>query len=69
MRQLHIREPWADLAIRSSDKVLDDLLNRIQILEDRVRELELRQAREASAAAPVETKIPVRTREAVPVGI
>ena len=40
MRQLRIREPWADLAYRSDQQLLEDLAARIQILEARVRELE-----------------------------
>lgn len=40
MRQLRIREPWADLAYRSDQQMLEDLAARIQILEARVRELE-----------------------------
>lgn len=69
MKQLHIREPWADLAYRSGDDRLDDLLNRIQVLEARVRELESRESKdaaEAQMAAP--EAIPVRSREPVPVG-
>lgn len=71
MKQLYIREPWSDLAYRSGENVLDDLLNRIQILEDKVRELEMRETAQAPEAqpAPRETSIPVRTRQAVPVGV
>lgn len=70
MKQLHVREPWANSALRSGNNVLDDLLNRIQVLETRVRELELREATLAAevSLARRETR-PVRTREAVPAGV
>lgn len=70
MKQLHIREPWADLALKSTDKVLEDLLTRVQVLEAKVRELETRAEKEAPEPqiAPREA-IPVRTRSAVPVGV
>lgn len=40
MKQLHIREPWADLARGNDQQVVQDLLVRIQLLEARIRELE-----------------------------
>lgn len=40
MRQLHIREPWADLAAGSEQQLLVELLDRIQVLENRMRMLE-----------------------------
>lgn len=71
MKQLYVREPWSDLAYRAGENILDDLLNRIQILEDKVRELEMREAARATEAqpAPREATVPVRTRQAVPVGV
>lgn len=69
MKQLHIREPWADLAYRSGDDRLDDLLNRIQVLEARVRELESRESKDAAEAQMAASEaIPVRSREPVSVG-
>lgn len=56
MRQLHIKEPWADLAYNNDKQILQDLVSRIQILEARIRELELR----ISQSEEIE-------REAVPV--
>lgn len=40
MRQLHIREPWASLAVGTEQQLLNELLGRIQVLENRVRNLE-----------------------------
>lgn len=59
MRQLHVREPWADLVYTNDKQVIEDLMARIQILEARVRELEVRTAEKATEA--------VADREAVPV--
>lgn len=42
MRQLHVREPWADLVYTNDKQVFEDLLARIQILEAKVRDLEMR---------------------------
>ncbi len=44
MRQLHIREPWADLAYNSDNQLLEDLATRVQTLEAKVRELEIKLA-------------------------
>lgn len=40
MRQLHIREPWATLAAGSEQQLLVELMDRIQVLENRMRTLE-----------------------------
>ncbi|MGH2768024.1 MAG: hypothetical protein ACRDIF_03595 [Actinomycetota bacterium] len=40
MRQLHLYEPWSALGYDSQQEVLHDLVARIQILENRLRELE-----------------------------
>jgi hypothetical protein len=58
MRQLHIREPWADLAYNSGNQLLEDLASRVQMLESRVRELEFKLA-----------EIQEEEREAVPAGV
>lgn len=59
MRQLRIQEPWADLAFAGSEKQkLDDLVARIQMLEARVRELEIQVAERSSSR-----------REEIPVGV
>ncbi len=42
MKQLHIREPWADLAHRSDKIIIQDLVARLEILEARIRDLEAR---------------------------
>ncbi len=44
MKQLHIREPWADLAYNSDNQLLEDLATRVQTLEAKVRELEIKLA-------------------------
>ncbi|MDQ4144939.1 MAG: hypothetical protein M3198_14610 [Actinomycetota bacterium] len=44
MRQLHIRDAWADLAYNSGSQLLEDLASRVQMLETRVRELEIKLA-------------------------
>lgn len=62
MKQLHVREPWAELAYKSNDQVLQDMLARIQILEARVRELEVRAEDDLSADDHM------AARETVPVG-
>lgn len=41
MRELRIREPWANLAYSSDGQKLEDLLSRVQMLEVRIRELEI----------------------------
>jgi outer membrane murein-binding lipoprotein Lpp len=58
MRQLHIREPWADLAYNSENQLLEDLSTRVQTLEAKVRELELK------VAETLEEE-----REALPAGV
>jgi hypothetical protein len=58
MRQLHIREPWADLAYNSDNQLLEDLASRVQMLESRVRELELKLAESRD-----------EEREALPAGV
>lgn len=58
MRQLHIREPWADLAYNSENQLLEDLATRVQTLEARVRELELKVAETLT-----------EEREALPAGV
>ena len=58
MRQLHIREPWADLAYSSDNQLLEDLANRVQALEGKVRELELKLAEALD-----------EDREALPAGV
>ncbi|MCA1840440.1 MAG: hypothetical protein ABR507_05145 [Actinomycetota bacterium] len=58
MRQLHIREPWADLQFGSDKDKLNDLVLRIEILEARLRDLEMRVSDEA-----------VSEREAISVGV
>lgn len=60
MRQLHIREPWADLAYTSDRQIIEDLVSRIQILEAKIRDLELRVA---------EQGVDHEIREAVPAGV
>lgn len=40
MRQLYIQEPWANLGYESQTQLLNDLMIRIQILENRIRQLE-----------------------------
>jgi hypothetical protein len=40
MRQLHIREPWAGLAYASEQEMITDLIARVQMLENRIRDLE-----------------------------
>lgn len=63
MKQLHVREPWAGLAYKSGDQLMEDLLRRIQMLEARVRELE---GREFEVAVSEEN---APHRGAVPVGV
>ena len=58
MRQLHIREPWADLQYGSDKEKFNDLVSRIEILEARIRELEMRVATENATE-----------RESIPVGV
>lgn len=60
MRQLHIREPWADLAYTSDQQMIEDLVSRIQILESKIQELEMRVAEQS-----VDNEI----RENIPVGV
>ena len=40
MRQLYIQEPWANLGYESQAQILNDLTIRIQVLENRIRQLE-----------------------------
>jgi hypothetical protein len=58
MKQLHIREPWADLAYNSETQLLEDLATRVQTLEARVRELEVKLAEALE-----------EEREALPAGV
>lgn len=68
MRQLRIREPWADLAYRSDQQLLEDLASRIQILEARVRELEAAiSVPDVPDHPPIETLI--HDREKVSAGV
>lgn len=60
MRQLHIREPWADLAYTSDRQMIEDLVSRIQILEAKIRDLELRVS---------EQQVEHEIRENIPVGV
>src|SRR5438876_1114797 len=39
MRQLYIQEPWANLGYESQAQILNDLTIRIQVLENRIRQL------------------------------
>ncbi|MGI8427217.1 MAG: hypothetical protein ACR2FO_07990 [Actinomycetota bacterium] len=70
MKQLRIREPWADLAYGSGDTVLEDLVTRIQMLEARVRELE--EAPEVqtvpASPGPIHESITIGGRSAMAVG-
>ncbi len=67
MRQLHIREPWADLAYRTGEGVIDDLVTRIQMLEARVKELEDNGSVE-SKIEELESVDPASIRETISVG-
>jgi outer membrane murein-binding lipoprotein Lpp len=58
MKQLHIREPWADLAYNSENQLLEDLATRVQTLEAKVRELEVKLAEALE-----------EEREALPAGV
>ena len=58
MKQLHIREPWADLAYNSNNQLLEDLASRVQTLEAKVRELEIKLAEALE-----------EQREALPAGV
>jgi hypothetical protein len=40
MRQLYVQEPWANLGYESQAQILNDLMIRIQVLENRLRQLE-----------------------------
>ena len=40
MRKLYIQEPWANLGYESQAQILNDLMIRIQVLENRIRQLE-----------------------------
>ena len=43
MRQVHVRQPWADLASGFSEtKLLESLMARIEVLEARLKALETR---------------------------
>ncbi|HVE75412.1 MAG TPA: hypothetical protein VND22_01450 [Actinomycetota bacterium] len=53
MKQLHIREPWADLAHRSDKIIIQDLVARLEILEARIRDLEARLVHEDQHAGAV----------------
>lgn len=61
MRQLHVKEPWAELAYTSDRELLTDLVTRIQVLEHRVRELE-----EAVKRHEIASEMP--EQEALPIG-
>ncbi len=69
MKQLHIREPWADSAYRSGDQVLEDLLSRVQALEARVRQLEEVAEDGIHAPDPVRELDPMPVREPVTAGV
>ncbi|MGH2773038.1 MAG: hypothetical protein ACRDIU_07885 [Actinomycetota bacterium] len=62
MKQLQVREPWAGLAYKGNDPLLEELLHRIQVLEARVRDLESKEFE-----IPVSEE--VSGREAMPVGV
>jgi hypothetical protein len=53
MRQLHIRDAWGDLAYNSGNQLLEDLASRLQMLESRVRELEIKLAESEEDREPV----------------
>lgn len=40
MRQLYIQEPWANLGYESQQQIVNDLMIRMQVLENRIRQLE-----------------------------
>lgn len=51
MKQVHVQDPWAGLAYSSDREVITDLIARIQVLENRLRDLEMMiKAREKQAA-------------------
>jgi|GEM_PF-4139604 len=62
MKQLHVKEPWTDVAYRSNNQVFEDLVYRIQVLEGRVRDLEL----QAEVAIPAPS---ASRRESVSAGV
>lgn len=69
MKQLHVREPWAGSAVRDRD-LIQDLLNRLQVLEAKVKELEERQeTRKVDVHVVPRETVPVRSREAIPAGV
>jgi hypothetical protein len=53
MRQLHIREPWADLAYHSDNQLLEELVSRVRMLECRVKDLESKLAEDEPVREPV----------------
>jgi len=55
VKQLHIREPWADLAHRTDKVIIQDLVARLEILEARIRDLESKVGSEDrhSGAVPI----------------
>jgi len=72
MKQLRIREPWADLAFGSGEGVLEDLVTRIQMLEARVRELEESPAvgeTVQAVSSPIRESIAIAGRSAVAAGV
>lgn len=40
MRQVHVQDPWAGLAYGTEREVISELMSRIQVLENRLRDLE-----------------------------
>ena len=40
MRQVHVQETWAGVAYGSEREIMTELISRIQILENRLRDLE-----------------------------
>jgi hypothetical protein len=40
MRQLYVQEPWANLGYESQQQIVNDLMIRMQVLENRIRQLE-----------------------------
>lgn len=40
MRQLYVQEPWANLGYESQQQLVNDLMIRMQVLENRIRQLE-----------------------------
>ena len=68
MRQLHIRDGWADLAYNSGNQLLADLASRVQMLEKRVRDLEIKLA-EQQGDLEFDLADPHQDREPVAAGV